>query len=410
MNKTISPEQAMKLLLKQTAELSVKETESIPLVHASGRSVRNQIRAVMNQPPFSRSALDGYALRSADTAGASPKTPVRLPVVQTLYAGAPAQYPLPPKQAVRIMTGAPLPEGADCILPQELTDCGKEQVEIYRELSVGSNVCRQGEDVPLGMVLLEPGTLLTPVHIGMLAGQGFREIEVFRQLKIGLLSTGYELLRPGQIWQPGKIFDCNAAQIQARLCQFGFLTVQDQSPNTISGTAQMIHTMLQNCDALVTTGGISVGEEDFLPQSLAQIGADILFRGIRQKPGGGMLAACYNRKLILCLSGNPFAAAATLEQYALPALLRLGGRQETLCIPKRARLHLKSHFDKTSSQHRFLRGIAQGAEVILPGKTEDHASGSLRTMIGCNCLVCLPAGTGPLVPDTEVEVMYFVQP
>lgn len=410
MKKSISPEQALKLLLERAAELSVKEGESIPLVQASGRCVRNRIRAVMDQPPFSRSPLDGYALHSADTAGASEKTPVRLPVVQTLYAGDPAQDPLPPGRAVRIMTGAPLPRGADCILPQELTDCGKEQVEISRELSAGSNICRQGEDVPLGTVLLEPGDLLTPAHIGVLAGQGFREVEVFRQMKIGILSTGSELLQPGQLWLQGKIFDSNAAQIQARLGQFGFLTMQQQSPNTIRGTARMMQTMLQSCDALVTTGGISAGEEDYLPQILVRIGADILFRGIRQKPGGGILAACYNGRLILCLSGNPFAAAATLEQYALPTLLRLGGRQEAMCIPKRARLRLKSRFEKASRQNRFLRGIAQGPEVILPGKTEDHSSGSLRTMIGCNCLVYLPAGTGPITPGAEVEVMYFVQP
>ena len=168
--------------------------------------------------------------------------------------------------------------------------------------------------------------------------------------------------------------------------------------------------MLTGCDAVITSGGVSVGQKDYLPVVLEMLGTRSIFAGVAQKPGSPMLAAEVEGKLVFCLSGNPFAAAATLEQYAVPALLRAAGRQEEACILPRTRRTLTTGFSKPSKGNRYLRARASGSTVAIPGEgnTEAHSSGSLSAMIGCNSLVELPAGSGPVEPGEEVEVLSFV--
>ena len=169
--------------------------------------------------------------------------------------------------------------------------------------------------------------------------------------------------------------------------------------------------LLAECDAVITSGGVSVGQKDYLPAVLKQLNADILFAGVAQKPGSPMLAGKIDGKLVFCLSGNPFAAAATLEQYAIPALLRAAGRCEESCLLPRTTRTLTTGFSKSSKGNRYLRAKAMGGSVTISGEgnAEAHSSGSLSAMIGCNCLVELPAGSGPVTPGEEVEVLRFVQ-
>ena len=219
------------------------------------------------------------------------------------------------------MTGAPLPEGADCVLMQELTDSGEETVQLYAAVKPLQNVVFRGEDVAAGAVIAPAGTVLTPAHLGVLAGQGYTEVSVYRPLTVGVLATGSELLEPGAPWAPGKIYDANGIQNAARLRQLGFSVERQQcsdDPEVITGKMQEL---LTRCDAVITSGGVSVGQKDYLPRVLEQLGAQLLVEGVAQKPGSPMLAATLGGKLVFCLSGNPFAAAATLEQYAIPALL-----------------------------------------------------------------------------------------
>ena len=174
--------------------------------------------------------------------------------------------------------------------------------------------------------------------------------------------------------------------------------------------ACQLRELLTGCDAVITSGGVSVGQKDYLPAVLERLGAQMLFAGVAQKPGSPMLAAEVAGKLVFCLSGNPFAAAATLEQYAVPALLRAAGRREESCILPRTTCTLTTGFSKPSKGDRYLRAKAAGGSVTIPGEgsAEAHSSGSLSAMIGCNCLVKLPAGSGPVAPGEEVEVLYFV--
>ena len=245
----------------------------------------------------------------------------------------------------------------------------------------------------------------------MLAGQGYAEVAVCRPLTVGILSTGSELLEPGAPWAPGKIYDANGIQNAARLRQLGFAVERQQcsdDPEVITGKMQEL---LTRCDAVITSGGVSVGQKDYLPLVLEKLGAQLVVEGVAQKPGSPMLAATLGGKLVFCLSGNPFAAAATLEQYAIPALLRAAGRREESCIPARTVCTLTNGFSKPSKGNRYLRATACGGKVTLPGagNTEAHSSGALSAMMGCNCLVEIPAGSGPVEPGMEVEVLCFVQ-
>ena len=209
----------------------------------------------------------------------------------------------------------------------------------------------------------------------------------------------------------GEIYDANGIQNAARLRQLGFAVERQQcsdDPEVITGKMQEL---LTRCDAVITSGGVSVGQKDYLPLVLEKLGAQLVVEGVAQKPGSPMLAATLGGKLVFCLSGNPFAAAATLEQYAIPALLRAAGRREESCIPARAVCTLTNGFSKPSKGNRYLRATACGGKVTLPGagNTEAHSSGALSAMMGCNCLVEIPAGSGPVEPGTEVEVLCFVQ-
>ena len=406
-----APAQALRRVLDAAAALPVPTTERVPLDDACGRIAARDLCARMDQPPFDRSPLDGYALHSADTAGAGEETPVTLPVVMKLYAGDAPAAALPAGCAARIMTGAPLPPGADCVLMQELTNSGEEQVRIYAQLQPNANVVFRGEDITAGAPIAAAGTVLTPAHIGVLAGQGIPDAEVFRPLTVGVLATGSELLEAGEAWAPGKIYDANGIQNAARLRQLGFAVKRRHCSDDPEEIAREMRELLAECDAVITSGGVSVGQKDYLPAVLEQLNADILFAGVAQKPGSPMLAGKVGGKLVFCLSGNPFAAAATLEQYAIPALLRAAGRCEESCLLPRTTRTLTTGFSKPSKGNRYLRAKAMGGSVTIPGEgnAEAHSSGSLSAMIGCNCLVELPAGSGPVTPGEKVEVLSFVQ-
>ena len=245
----------------------------------------------------------------------------------------------------------------------------------------------------------------------MLAGQGYAEVPVYRPLTVGVLATGSELLAPGEAWAPGKIYDANSIQNAARLRQLGFAVRRQHCSDDPDEIARQMKELLAVCDAVITSGGVSVGQKDYLPAVLEQLDAKMLVEGVAQKPGSPMLAATVGGRLVFCLSGNPFAAAATLEQYAIPALLRAAGRQEESCIPARTVCTLTTGFSKASRGNRYLRARMQGGEAAIPGEgdAEVHSSGSLSAMIGCNCLVELPAGSGPVKAGEKVEVLSFVQ-
>lgn len=393
-------ESALELLLEHAK--TVRETERLMLCAALGRVCAQEVASPMNVPPFDRSPLDGYALHSEDIAEASKETPTVLAVMGEACAGCGERFDVARGQALRVMTGAPVPPMCDCVIRQEDTDEGMEAVHVYAPVSAGKNICRAGEDVSSGTVLLHCGERITSAHIGVLASVGVTGVTVYRPVHAALLCTGDELAQPGEPLHFGQIYDANCATLTARLAELGIgVDVLGSCPDEPQAVANALQQAAAHADVLITTGGVSVGKKDIMHRVLPLMGAQRLFWKIAMKPGSPLLCGMYNGKLILCLSGNPFAALACFEVFAAPVLRRIAGQSD--CGTHRVRATLNGSFPKAGPGRRLIRARCEGNEVRLTG--ENHSSGSLSTMIGCNALIDIPAGSGPLADGDEVEVL-----
>ncbi|OUO41041.1 molybdopterin molybdotransferase MoeA [Flavonifractor sp. An306] len=247
-------------------------TQMLPLERALGRTLAADVAAPLDQPPFDRSPLDGYALRSADLTGANREHPAVLEVVDTVYAGDEARIPVGPGQAVRLMTGAMLPPGCDCVVPQEDTDQG-DPVSVFVSLKPFQNYVYQGEDYRKGALLLEKGTRLDAAALGVLASAGLTEVEVCRRPRVGLLTTGDEVVSPGTPLPAGKIYGSNQMLLAARLAELGFETETAHQGDNPAAVAEAMRELLETCDVLLTTGGVSVGDKDIFHQALPLMAA-----------------------------------------------------------------------------------------------------------------------------------------
>ena len=377
-------------------------TEKLPLAGALGRRLAEEITAPMDQPPFDRSPLDGYALRAADTAGACREHPVSLTVADTLYAGDAPRVPVAPGRAVRVMTGAMLPAGCDCVLKQEDTDMGSPAVEIYASLRPGDNYVYRGEDYRAGTCLLPAGSRVDAAAVGVLSSAGITEVPVNRRPRVGVLSTGHEVVEPGVRPLPvGKIYGANLPLLLSRLRELGVENVTGQlAGDDPQAVAEAMARMLETCDLVITTGGVSVGDKDIFHQALPLLGAERVFWKLKLKPGSPAMFSRFRGKPILSLSGNPFAAFTTFELLARPLLAALSGEPELL--PRREKAVLDTPFPKGSGIRRFVRGKYENGHVSLP---EGHSSGVLRSLVGCSCLVDIPAGSGPLAAGQTVDIL-----
>lgn len=392
-------ESALRLLLEHASP--VRETEALPLMEALGRVAAQDIVSPMDVPPFDRSPLDGYCLHSEDIADASRENPVELKVIGEACAGCGERFYVERGQALRVMTGAPVPTQCDCVIRQEDTDEGMDAVHMYASVPTGRNICRAGEDVSKGALMVRAGEKLTAAHIGVLSSLGITQVQVRKRVRAALLCTGDELVQPGQELTFGKIYDANRAVLTLRLQELGVdvtaLESEADEPQTVADT---LCAAAKEVDILITTGGVSVGKKDIFHKVLPLMGAQRLFWKIAMKPGSPLLCAEYEGKLMICLSGNPFAALACFEVFARPVLLKMVG--EVVCELPRVRARLQNAFPKKSPGRRLIRARFDGEGVTLP---DNHSSGSLAGAIGCNCLIDIAAGTDVLAAGQEVEII-----
>ena len=391
MESGITLERAVELML-QYVKLSVIQC---PLTNSLGRIVSQNIYSAIEQPPFDRSPLDGYALRSEDTIGASKTSPVHLEVTEIIYAGATPQHALKRGQAARIMTGAPVPKGADCILRQEDTDCGFTQVKIYSQLNSSSNIVYRGEDFKAGDLLFKKGTKLEAGSLAVAALAGITNLPVYSLPSVRIISTGDELCCPGVPLKNGQIYDSNSVYITSRLKQLGIPVLSTEIVG--DKISKLKESLSQKCDLTITTGGVSVGEKDLIPQALQELGAEIIFHKLAIKPGSPALFAILDGRPVLSLSGNPFAAAATFELLARPML-------SAMCKDKSIDIKvidaiLQTSFEKGGGR-RFLRAFFKDGMVTLP---TGHSSGQLSSIQGCNCLAEIKYG--PVASGTNIKAV-----
>ena len=380
----------------------ISNTEKVNIEEARGRIIGEDIYAPINQPPFNRSPLDGYALKSEDTLGASKNNPVKLKVVDEVFAGGNINTILKNKQAIRIMTGAEIPEGADCVIRQESTNYDMDEVEIYSELKRYENYCFAGEDVRKGSKLISKGEKLTYIHIGLLAVMGITQVLVQRKPRIGIISTGDEVISVGQTLGKGKIYDSNRVTISMRLLDFGCEIISSKiMSDEVHHVSEEIHNLIDKVDVIITTGGVSVGKKDIMHEVIKTINANRLFWRVKMKPGTPAIYSIYKNKPIISLSGNPFAAIATFEIMGKEIIYKLTGDMDLKQI--RIKSIMEDDFLKSSKGRRIVRGIYKNNKVYLP--QGGHSPGMMSSMIGCNCLIDIKPGTKQLLKGDDVEII-----
>lgn len=393
-------EEALELILSRGKKID--ECEEIALWDVVGRVLAEDVVAQRNQPPFPRSPLDGYAVRSSDIKGASREYPVTLTVIAEVDAGHVVQEMVGEGEAIRIMTGAPIPDGADCIIGQEDTDYGESRVNVYEEVEAWQNYCFEGEDYRAGTILLKKGTVLGSAEAGILASLGLTRVSVYRRPRIAVITTGDEILLPGEELLPGKIYDSNLYALVTRLRSWGVeISAKMRVEDDAKKVAELVKKVMTDADLVVTTGGVSVGKKDIMHEVLKILNCEKLFWRIAVKPGMPTLCASCQGKLLVCLSGNPYGAVANLELLIRPLLAEMTGRED-LKIQRR-RAVCENTFPKKSMVTRYVRAHYSDGKVRIASGS--NASGILSSMCGCNCLIVIPAGTERIEKDDEVEVI-----
>lgn len=393
----ISLEEAQSLIEKSVVPLA---PTTLPVKNALGHILAKFVPAGMDQPPFPRSPYDGYALRAADSAGASESAPVTLTVVGKSFAGVPADVPVGPGQAVRIMTGGVIPEGADCVVMQEHTDEGETIVKIFEPLSSHTNYCKQGEDFRTGETLVSAGTRVTAAVCAVAASAGVTELPVYPRPWVALVSTGDELQKPGTKLTPGHIYDANAAYLSARLTELGIPFIAlDPIGDDLDGIADALQRAATLAGFVISTGGVSVGQKDYLPAAFHALGAQTVFHGVAMKPGMPAAFALLHEKPLLALSGNPFASAVTFELLGRLVLAKLAG--DSSLAPLKTQGVLGQDYEKRRPCRRFLRAVLENGALCFP---PEQQNGQMHSMIGCNCLAELPAGDGALAAGAKVNI------
>jgi molybdopterin molybdotransferase len=382
----LSVEEALQAVLARVETLG---TEPVSLADASGRALAEAARAAVDLPPFPSSAMDGFALRSADTPG-------RLPVVDRVAAGRPASRPLAAGEAMGIATGGVVPDGADAVVPIERVEVTEDSVEVSEQVPGGANVRPRGGDVETGTVVVEAGTRLAPPQIGALAAAGVGEVVCPRRPRVAVLTTGTELRRPGESLGAGEIYESNGAMLRALLSEAGAeVEVLDSVEDTEDAHRSAIERGLEH-DVLVTSGGVSVGPHDLVRRIEAELGVEEVFWGVSVRPGKPLAFGVRGRTLVFGLPGNPVSSLVSSVLFVLPALRALQGerdpepryRRAALAAPitpdsrrdelVRARLTVDGELEPLSGQesHMIARAAAANALVYVPTGPEALPRGS----------------------------------
>ncbi|MDR0684377.1 MAG: molybdopterin molybdotransferase MoeA [Spirochaetaceae bacterium] len=397
----ITAEEALRLVLDKV--YTRQDSQNIPVNEALGRVCAGRMYAPIDNPPFDRSPFDGFALRSADSAGASPANPARLRVAGTVYAGEVYTERLERGDAVRIMTGAMFPAGLDCMVMQEnvRVENGGAEVLVSEPVGAYENYVRAGEDIRKGQLLVEAGERLSFAHLAILSAMGFADVPVKALPSVGLLCTGDELAPAGKPLPPGKIYNSNETLIGLRMKELGFFPrFLPVSGDEAGMVAAKIDTVIEELDALVTTGAVSVGEKDIFHEVFKILGVEKLFWRLNSKPGGAILCGIYRGRPLLCLSGNPFAALTGFELIVKPVMGKIASRDD-LAIRKQ-RVKLDGNLEARPIR-RFIRARIEDGRAKFPA---DNMSGQIFSIVGCNCLLDIPAGAA-LSAGSEVEALLY---
>ncbi|MEN1967073.1 gephyrin-like molybdotransferase Glp [Lentibacillus sp. N15] len=385
------------------------ETEVIPLESCDNRRLAEPIIAKHPVPPFDKSPYDGFALRSIDTKEGSRNHPLELEVVEHIGAGQVPSKALEPGQATRIMTGAKIPNGADCVAMFEVCQTyeanGKNFMSIKRKLNAGTNIISQGSEVAEKEIMVEAGTMINPGVKALLATFGYSSIKVVKKPVVGVIATGTELLDVDEELRPGKIRNSNAYMIMSQIKRAGgecryFGKLADEFDSSYETIAKA----LDQVDMLITTGGVSVGDFDLMPAIYEKLGADVLFNKIAMRPGSVTTVAVHDGRILYGLSGNPSACYVGFELYTRPIVQQYLGNTKPYL--KRVTATLQEDFPKPNPFTRFVRSYLTYEDSIFGVKPAGmDKSNVVSSLAFTNALMVLPGGTRGYTAGTAVDVL-----
>ncbi|MEU3274646.1 gephyrin-like molybdotransferase Glp [Saccharomonospora sp. NPDC006951] len=385
--------------------LGTRKSAELPLADCAGLVLASDVHAGVSLPPFDNSAMDGYAVRSADVEGATAGTPVELPVAEDIPAGRTEVPPLAPGTAHRIMTGAPMPPGADSVVMVERTDAGAERVRIFAEAEAGAHIRRTGEDVVGGTVALAAGTVLGPAQLGLAAAVGLDRLPVHAPPKVLVVSTGTELVLPPRQLRHGQIYESNSVMLAAGLralgCQVELVRSVADDVETFRST---LEPKLGDADLVVTSGGVSAGAYEVVKDALTDAG--VHFQKVAMQPGGPQGCGSWLGVPFVTLPGNPVSVLVSFEAFLRPALLSMLGHTGTDRQHVRARL--TEALRSPSGKRQFRRGYytqSQGQVTGVVGPRGGPGSHLLAAFTQANCLIVLPEEVTEAAADSEVDVL-----
>lgn len=384
-------------------------TEYVSINESYGRFLSEDLLATNDVPHFDRAPYDGYAVRSVDTIKANRDNPVEFEVVDHIGAGLITNKTVGPFQAVRIMTGAQMPADCDCVVMLELTKDyerdGKLFMSTKKRHQQGENVSRRGEDAQKGKVLVDKGTKINPGIQAMLATFGYAEVPVAVKPKVGLFATGTELLAVDEQLVPGKIRNSNSYMISAQIERVGAEVVYFGTlPDDFNTCFEAVRDAVDKVDMLVTTGGVSVGDFDYLPAIYEKLRAEVMFNKVSMRPGSVTTVAHYNDKILFGLSGNPSACYVGFELFTRPVIRKMLFSPQPHLRKEKAILEVD--FPKANPFTRFVRSklnVADGKLVASPSGLDK--SNIVMSLAEANSLTILPGGTRGYSAGDEVEVL-----
>ncbi len=390
---------------KVNRDLSVLSSTEVAIADALGLVLAETVVATEDIPPFANTAMDGFAVRAADTIGATKSSPVSLPVVGTIAAGTVAERPLEAGEAMRIMTGAPVPPGADAIIMVELTRPNGFDVDLLAEVPVGNHVRPAGDDIEKGSEILHPGTVIGPGHLGVLASIGRQTVTVYRRPRVGVMSTGDELVEGPEPLEPGQIRDSNRVTLLALVSEAGLTPVD---LGLVGDSEDAIEAALRKgvatCDAVLTSGGVSMGEFDYVKAVLTRLG-DFSWMQVAIKPAKPLVFGLLDGVPVFGLPGNPVSSMVSFELFARAGLRRMMGRLDA------ERPRITAVADEPLLRHRdgkthFTRVSVQRNEegVWRARSSGGQGSHQLMAMATANGLAVVPNGSGIEAGD-PVEVI-----
>lgn len=397
----ISVEEARERVLESIHRLEPVEVE---LSSALGLALAEPAVSRFDIPPFDNSAMDGYAVQAGDIAGASTDAPAELEVLEDLPAGYIAKATVIPGTAVRIMTGAPLPAGANTVVPVELTGRLPEGVYIHQALKEGANVRYAGEDVKKGETVLPEGTRIDPAELGMLASLGYSRVKCYRRPVVGVISTGDELVDPLEDLAPGKIHDSNSYTVYGLVAEAGAVPLRIGIVRDRPEELRRVFTQHgDRVDAFITSGGVSVGDYDVVKEVLAGMG-EMNFWKVAMRPGMPQAFGSVLGKPLFGFPGNPVSVMVSFELFAYPALRKMGGHLE-LFHPE-ADAVIDTPMGRKIGRMEFIRVIAEWRDGEYHARvTGPQGSGILRSMVLANALAMLPSEAGRLEAGSRVRIM-----